>query len=331
MIEFGNSNYTDEELHAEFVALFPHGWCGADVMTELAPNGWANSPLAAVFHPTAEQIHEETITMRRNLAQLGRRKEASPAPPEPSLEEFAANFEPAAVEPEREIQELVGRCLWDVFCDNHEVSDADGRQLDLGSMRTGGGFLAEVLNQQDGPKPLERPEPPEYLEKMMTGDAAQDPRAAAMMADLIKEMVGDGGYTYLDFYMGTSVASGRADLQPVYEMIFRRLKARGLNWKYTFPRLYAVDLRPLKKHLDEQKKGDEPEWESYDPSVAFEDEQEETEKDKELAELREQLDDGHREAVEAAQDRPPPATVLGYEAVYGEYPEGWPPEADGEN
>ena len=320
------STLDEAELHAEFVRLFPLGWCGADAMRELAPDGWATSPLAAVYHPTAEQEFEETVRLQRNIGLLGRRPDAPPHPPEPTLEEIAAEHVDSPYEPERELQELVGRCLWDVFCDNHTAVADDGRQLDLGSMRAGGGFLAEVVNKQDGPKPATRPEPPEFLMKMMPGDAPQDERTAAFMAEMIKEMVGDGGYTYLDFYMGTSMASGRADLTPVYAMIFRRMYALGMDWKYHFPRLYAVDLRPLKKQLDEQKKGDEPEWQSYDPSASFEEDREESKKDEELAELRSTLDEGHQEAIEAARDRPPPATVRAYETVYGAFPEGWPPE-----
>ena len=158
------------------------------------------------------------------------------------------------------------------------------------------------------------------------GETRETLKQLKQMAEIIQEMVGDGGYTYLDFYMGTSMASGRADLIPVYTMIFRRMYARGMDWIYHFPRLYAVDLRPLKKQLDEQQKGDEPEWESYDPSAAFEEGQEETKKDEEIAELRSKLDEGHQAAVEAARDLPPPATVRAYEAVYGAFPDGWPPE-----
>ena len=42
--------------------------------------------------------------------------------------------------------------------------------------------------------------------------------------------------------------------------------------------------------------------------------------------LRESLDAGYREAVEAARHAPPPATVRAYQAVYGHFPRGWPPE-----
>ena len=88
-------------------------------------------------------------------------------------------------------------------------------------------------------------------------------------------------------------------------------------------------VQELQKQLDEQKRGDEPEFAGYDPSAAFEEEQEDQKRDEEIAEFRESLDEGHREAVEAAQDREPPATVRAYLAVYGQFPKGWPPEVEG--
>ena len=44
--------------------------------------------------------------------------------------------------------------------------------------------------------------------------------------------------------------------------------------------------------------------------------------------MRERLDEGHREAVTAAREAEPPATVRAYRRVYGEFPNGWPPEVD---
>jgi hypothetical protein len=313
---------TDAELRAEFAALFPHGWAGPDVRAELAPGGWAASPLAAVFHPTARQVYEEAVRVRRNLAALGRRPGAPPPPPEPTLAEVEADHRDPPVEPERECQELVGRCLWDVFCDNHEVVAADGRVLDLGSMRAGGGFLAEVLNAQGGPPPPPRPDDGFFADLMAKSGMPAD---SPFLADLRKEMLGDGGYTYLDFYMGTVSVAGRADLGPVYALIFRRLRGRGMDWMYTFPRLYAVDLRPLKEALAERS--GEPEWAGYDPAAALEEERAERQRDEELAEFRGKPDEGHREAVAAARAAEPPATVRAYAAVYGRLPHGWPPAA----
>ena len=105
------------------------------------------------------------------------------------------------------MRELVGQCIWDVFSDSHEVVSLDRRVLKLGSFRGSGGFLADILNRQTG----------------------------------------DGHYDFMDFYMGTIWIAQRPDLTPVYRMIFRRLKRHGLDWIYHFPRLHAVDLRPLRR------------------------------------------------------------------------------------
>lgn len=169
------------------------------------------------------------------------------------------------MEPDREVRELVARCLWDVFSDNHEVIAANGAVVDIGSFRGAGQFLADLLNQE----------------------------------------IGASEYDYLDFYMGTVWVADRADLTPVYAMIFRRLQACGYDWEYAFPRLYAVELGA-------------PENDSPDPVEAVTREQE-------RAELRELLEAGHREALEAAKDRPPPETVEAYRRVYGSFPRGWPP------
>ena len=125
----------------------------------------------------------------------------------------------------------------------------------------------------------------------------------------------------MSFYMGTIWVAQLADLTPVYRMIFGRLRARRLDWIYHFPRLYAIDLRPLKEALDKQK---EPDWLNYPPSKALAKEAEKAH-DQELAKFRESLDEGYRAAVEEALSAPPPATVRAYESVYGRLPRGWPP------
>src|SRR5208337_2454308 len=111
-------------------------------------------------------------------------------------------------------------------------------------------------------------------------------------------------------YMGTIWVAQRADLTPVYQMIFRRLRGRRLDWIYHFPRLHAVDLRPLKEALDQER---EPDWLNYSPSEALAKEEEEKERDRNLASLRETLDEGYRESIEEALKGPPPATVRAYE------------------
>ena len=282
MTDSGDNRYSDAELEAEFERLFPHGFAGADMVAELAPEGWENSPLLAINHPSVEQCYQEAVRSHSNLCSLRRPDDKRPLPPEPTRDEVAAGFKETTINTEREVRELVGQCLWDVFSDSHEVVAADGRLLDLGSFRCSGGFLADVLNREI--------------------EARQ--------------------YDYLDFYMGTIWVSQRADLTPVYAMIFRRLKSREHDWIYHFPRLYAINMRPLQAALDGRN---EPDWLNYSPSEALAKEREEQDRDRELADFRESLDDGYREAVEEALKRPPPVTVRAYEAVYRRFPQGWPP------
>ena len=157
---------------------------------------------------------------------------------------------------------------------------------------------------------------------------SDDPQMQAFIAEMHKQVTGDGGYAYLDFYMGSGGVASRADLTPVYQMIFRRLKARGHEWVYHFPRLGLVDFRPLKKRMDEHTREErgEQEYEGYDPDKALAEEAEDRERDEANARMQESLDAGYREGVTAALEQPPPKTVQAYAAVYGEFPEGWPPE-----
>jgi hypothetical protein len=282
MTNFNADSYSEPELEAEFNRLFPQGFAGADVLQELAPAGWEDSPLLAVFHPSLAQAYEETLRLHRNAGALRRADDQRPLPPEPTLDEVARDFREHPVQTEQEVRELVGQCLWDVFSDNHEVVAPDGRVLDLGSFRSSGGFLADILNRQTGTE----------------------------------------HYDYLHFYLGTIWVAQRADLTPVYRMIFRRLHSRRFDWIYHFPRMHAVDLRPLAEALDQKQDTD---WLNYSPSEALAKEEEQKERDKDLAELRERLDEGYREAIEEALQGPPPPTVRAYEAVYGCFPRGWPP------
>ena len=100
-------------------------------------------------------------------------------------------------------------------------------------------------------------------------------------------------------------------------MIFQRIKALGANWEYSFPRLHIIDLSPLKKSLERP--------ESYSPSEAFGQEQEEREHQAELEQSRAELEELHQQSCREAMDRPPPAIVRAYQEAYGHDPKGWPP------
>ncbi|MBI2876263.1 MAG: hypothetical protein HYY20_05220 [Candidatus Tectomicrobia bacterium] len=274
--------YTDAECEAEFAHLFPQGFAGQNVLGEIAPEGWEQSPLVATFHPSLEQVYEEAVQLHRNLQAFPWRKDRPPEP-EPTREEVAQRYQEEPIDTEREVRELVGKCLWDIFSDNHDVIGPDGRVVDIGSFRGAGGFIADCINRQTGSRE----------------------------------------YDYIDFYLGTIWIAQRTDLTPVYRMIFRRLKARGYDWTYAFPKLGLVDLRPLRDTLHEPTESAGDNVSPASTSASEEDE----ERDRALAELRESLETSHRKAVEDAHKGPPPETVQAYQSVYGRFPEGWPPVA----
>jgi hypothetical protein len=211
MDERQTKRLTRRELHALFDELFPHGFAGADVLAEIAPEGWERSPLLACFHPSVAQLFEERLTIHRNLEgwrQLGRRREGKTAidpQPEHTLEDVRREYEPSPVNQDEEVTELVGLCLWDIFSDNHDVIAVDGRVADIGSFRGAGRFLDKYLTRDQ--------------EDWRDGD-------------------------YMRFYMGTIWISRRADLTAIYGMIFRRLKAVGADWVYHFPELGIVEVAP---------------------------------------------------------------------------------------
>jgi hypothetical protein len=274
---------SEEECREEFARLFPVGPGSADLMSELAPDGWDHSLLRYCFHPTPERLYEEAVGVHERMEEMFPARDPEPTPA-PTMADIVARHTDPPTEPQRELAELLGKCVWDVFSDNHEVITSNGRSFDLGSFRASGGFIADWLNSQQG----------------------------------------TDRYDYMDFYMGTIWIGGRADLTPVYEAIFRRLHARGHNWVYEFPRLRLVDLRPLQAALGETQ----PDWEGYDPSRAFQQQQEDVEREREVRQMREQLDEAYREAVDKARQGPPPHTVAAYTNVYGVFPQGWPPESE---
>jgi len=251
-------SYTDEECLTLFTSLFPNGFAGNDVRAEIAPEGWMDSTLHFVFHPTVDQVHWERVQFHRNLKQWQWRSKDGAQEPEPSLEDVSATHVDGPMEIEREVRELVAMCLWDVFSNEHDVVDREGRLVDIGSWRGAAGFLAEQLNRQTG----------------------------------------ESRYAYVDLYMGSFWASRRADLNPVYEMIFRRLKARWFDWRYSFPKLQLI------------------EFPSDRPNGA---------RSYQYEKMRAELKEAHRRAIEDSKLEPVPEIVLAYRNVYGVFPHGWPP------
>jgi len=242
------ASLSDDELHAFFDRLFPDGFAGPDVLAEIAPEGWERSPLFACFHPAVEQT----------LAKMRRK------------------YRPQPVRQYDEITDLMGMCLWDVFSDNHQVTAADGRVVDLGSWRCSSAFLDGWLC---------------------------DRRNSFREGDDMR------------FYMGSAWIGDRADLAPVYRLIFRRLRTLGSDWRYTFPELYLVEFS---KPADSSGAG-------YSVSKGARDTLEAQRRARELDEWRKQLAGIHAQERDDAMDRLPPATVRAYQDVFGRNPRGWPP------
>ena len=179
----------------------------------------------------------------------------------------------------------VGQAVWAIFSDNHDVVTEDGRVADFGSWRGSAEFIAGCLNQETG----------------------------------------STRYDSMDFYMG-SLGWGRTEegdrtLGPLYELIFRRLKAQGCDWEYSFPRIYLVDY----SGLGEDHGRGEAEVSGYDPSAAVAGQLEAADRAEKRARIEEDLDEAHREAIEEARGAPPPGTVKAYRNVFGRLPRGWPP------
>jgi hypothetical protein len=276
---------SEAELHALFDRLFPQGLAGQDVLDEIAPEGWEQSPLLACFHPSVERVFEERMRVRRNLENLRRimgPRDAGSAPdppPELILEDVRKDFETSPVQQEDEVTELVGLCLWDTFSHNHEVTAADGRVADIGSFRGAATFIDEHLTR-----------------------GSDDPY----------------GGDYMHFYMGTIWIGQRADLVPVYTMIFSRLKAIGADWAYSFPELGIVELPSGHADSASPRSG----YSVSEGAVAELDVQ----RDRAAVQrLRADLEQANARAREEALDREAPATVRAYHQVYGRDPRGWPP------
>src|SRR6266849_5202795 len=100
--------YTEGECDKLFAVLFPNGFAGEDVLTEVAPEGWAQSTLRFVFHPTVDQVHFEAVQTHESLKDwLGRGTEHAKEP-QPTRERIAAEYQERPIEVEREVRELVG-------------------------------------------------------------------------------------------------------------------------------------------------------------------------------------------------------------------------------
>lgn len=202
--------YFDKPRHDDesCIGLFKRFYLDANsLLDDFAPEGWTHSQLFYAFHPTPRMQYQEALRIHRNLSGIFGREASRD---EPKLVDFTDCEN--EVKPAEEIVYLTGLCLWDIFSNNHEVIDGDGKVYDIGSFRGAGGFLADYINRH------------------FASQAVQ--------------------YDYLDFYMGTIYIHHEVSLLPVYLWIFEYLKKLECDWIYSFPRLGLLRLGESRASAD---------------------------------------------------------------------------------
>jgi hypothetical protein len=198
------STLTDPQVLDFLSRLFPGGLGDAELLAEVCPDGWENSPQRLAFHPGPEKLYDEHCAFLKHWESLGLAKD--PPKPIPTYEEYLARDEKGPQSlggPLEEWTELLGDCLWDVLSNNHDVILANGERVHFGSFR----MVSALIDQ------------------FITGEASDD---SWDCGDCMR------------FYMGTSFVSGRTDLRPVYRLIFTQLGSLGCRWQYSFPQIYAI-------------------------------------------------------------------------------------------
>src|SRR5690242_15826635 len=101
------------ELRAFLNRLFPHGLAGPDIIAEVAPEGWEQSPLLACFHPSVEQVFKEELRWCREFESQHNelRRDNDPNAdymrvPRPRLQQVRRQWQPRPLRPIDELREL---------------------------------------------------------------------------------------------------------------------------------------------------------------------------------------------------------------------------------
>lgn len=250
-----------------------------ELLQTVAPNGFASSPLFLVFHPTPEQQYKEYCQMHENIAHLQRvRKKEEQIKPIECFEEFVKDLKIEPVDEQYEIISIFGDCLWNIFSNNHTVFNENKESYDLGSWRGSGGFIADVINKE--------------------------------------QLVAAKSFDYMDFYMGGVFREDRADLTPVYEFVFKKLKAKNLDWEFSFPRMGLVSFNKNEDEKDDLI--------NYNPEEAIKKQLEKEQQQNEIEKMQQQFDDIYQSEYEEARYKRPSPEVMAYFNVYQHYPKGHP-------
>lgn len=250
-----------------------------EMLQQVAPHGISNSELVYVYHPTPQQQYKEYRHSQLQLITLQRRlKKPVDAEPTKSYEEFLQEIETKPVEEQYELVSIYGDCLWNIFSNNHTVFNKKYQSYELGSWRGSARFIADVINKL--------------------------------------QLVPATTFDYMDFYMGHFMTEQRADITPVYEFIFSKLKSKELDWEYSFPRMGLVNFGQQKDVPDDMA--------NYDPATAVQQHLDDDKKQAEIDSFQQKLDDIYDEEFDKARYAKPPQEVMAYYNVYGHWPLGHP-------
>lgn len=221
--------------------------------------------------------------MSENVARLqAARKKQEDTAPLKSFEEFVKGLKIEPADEQYEIVSIFGDCIWNIFSNNHTIFNKNDESYDLGSWRGSGSFIADIINKL--------------------------------------QLVSNKSFDYIDFYMGGIFRHQRADLTPVYEFIFKKLKVKNLDWEYSFPRMGLISFNKV-----EDEKVD---LANYKPEEALKKQLEKEQQQNETEKLQQQFDDMYNLEYEEARYKKPSQEVMAYYNVYHHYPKGHPLRKD---
>jgi hypothetical protein len=165
----------------------------------------------------------------------------------------------------------VAQCLWDVFSDNNQVITSDGRGVADWGFRGWSHFMNEQIAKTIG----------QWREE-----------------------------NYFYFAMGDYQHSHVYDVNEIYLMIFRRLKAHGADWLYNPPESFLMTVGATDETVNASRSGRRlcPEEEAVI---------------KELQAMRESVPGMNQGLRGTWASIPPPPPVAAYQSIFGGDPRGW--------
>ncbi|MFC1482708.1 hypothetical protein ACFL56_00440 [Candidatus Margulisiibacteriota bacterium] len=182
---------------------------------KLIPKTFEKSDIYRVLNPTPKQQYKEAVRLYKVT-----KKWKNPID-KPRRKKYRGQVYPNKKHSDKEIIEqmiyLTGMCIWDIFSDNNEVISNNNKVYDLGSFRGTAGEIAEFINNF-----YEEYIPPFFV----------------------------GHYDYCDFYMGTLWIGQRADIAPIYKIIFKTIKSWEADWRlFSFVKIKLKSKKWLKSPI----------------------------------------------------------------------------------